>query len=123
LEWKDLKGKVVLLDFMSDSCVPCVEGIPKLKALDEKFRDKGLVVVCVHHKEVKEGASQIPVFLKKHEIAFPVVVDTGKTFVRYNIECTPTYLLVDKTGKVVPRGGWKFTGPPSTEEIEELLKK
>src|SRR5262249_18086035 len=93
LAWKDLKGKVVVLDILSRGCVPCVKALPKLNALHEQFADKGLVVICVLPKEDKEGERQVPEFVKKHHIAFPVMVDGGKTIERYRIERWGTYLV------------------------------
>jgi uncharacterized protein (TIGR03067 family) len=123
LAWKDLNGKVVVLDCMAESCVPCVAALPKLKALHEQFGDKGLVVICVLANKNKEAAKTVPEFVKKHEIAFPVMVDAeaGKTFKSYHIEAYGTYLVVDKTGKVVPRGGRFPRSAPTAEEIKELL--
>jgi uncharacterized protein (TIGR03067 family) len=125
LAWKDLNGKVVVLDFMAESCVPCVAALPRLKALHEQFGDKGLVVLCVLANKNKEAAKTVPEFVKKHEIAFPVMVDAeaGKTFKSYRIEAYGTYLVVDKTGKVVPRGGRFPRSAPTAEEIKELLDK
>jgi thiol-disulfide isomerase/thioredoxin len=123
LAWKDLKGKVVVLDILSRGCVPCVEALPKLNALHEQFADKGLVVICVLPKEDKEGEGQVPEFVKKHNIAFPVMVDGGKTIERYRIERWGTYLAVDKTGKVIPRGGLSPHRAPTAEEIKELLNR
>jgi RNA polymerase sigma factor (sigma-70 family) len=126
LSWDDLKGKVVLLDFMGEACVPCFKGIPKLNALHEQFHDKGLVLISVF----KGSDKTIPAFLKKHGIAFPVVVDAtdankygSRTFMRYGIWRMPTYLLVDRTGKVVPRGGEQLHDVPTAEEIEKLLDR
>src|SRR5262245_40489098 len=126
LTWGDLKGKVVLLDFMAEGCEPCFKGIPKLKALHEEFHDQGLVVISV----MKGGEKTLPAFLKKHEIAYPVVVDAiqkgksySETFKRYGIWKMPTCLLVDRTGKVVPRGGEQLHDVPTADEIKKFLDR
>ncbi len=128
LTWNDLNGKVVLLDFLSENCVGCVKNLPKVNALHEQFRDKGLVVIAVLAKREEKGPSTVPAFVKKHEIAFPVLVDPaepgkpGKTFERYGIWIMPNYILVDKTGKVVARGGVQFQQDvPTADEIKKLL--
>jgi RNA polymerase sigma factor (sigma-70 family) len=128
LGWQDLQGKVVVLDFMARSCVGCLEDLPRLNALHKQFGNKGLVVICVLAGKDQEGAAEeakmVPEFLKKHAIAFPVLVDTGKTFERYDIEAYHTYLVVDKAGKVVSRGGrLPYAAPPTAEEIKELLAR
>jgi peroxiredoxin len=129
LTWNDLKGKVVLLDFMSENCVGCVKSLPQVKALHEQFRDKGLVVISVLGKQEEKGPSTVPAFVKKHQIAFPVLVDPaepgklGKTFERYGIWIKPTYILVDRTGKVVLRGGVQFHDVPTADEIKKFLDR
>jgi RNA polymerase sigma factor (sigma-70 family) len=127
LTWNDLKGKVVLLDFISEGFEPCVKNLPKVKALHEQFHDKGLVVISVLAKRVEKGPSTVPAFVKNHAIAFPVMVDPaepgnpGKTFKRYGIRMMPTYILVDGMGNVVPRDGLQFQDVPTADEIKKLL--
>lgn len=169
LDWNDLKGKVVLLDFLKEGCAPCVESLAALQALQKRFGEKGFVVVCVDQRwndyravqqaedradeitdflnehgiaapcvreivivldrlwraseEAEERVARVTEFLKKRDITLPFVVDTGKTFEGFGIETTPTYLLVDRTGKVIPRGGIKLHSEPTAGEIEAFLKR
>jgi hypothetical protein len=51
------------------------------------------------------------------------MVDGGKTIKRYHIDKWGTYVVVDKTGKVVPRGGLSPHSAPTAEEIKELLNR
>jgi hypothetical protein len=101
--------------------VPCVKALPKLKTLHKEFGDKGLVVICVLVPGTEEEA---PEFVKKHNIAFPVMVDAGMTVKRYHPEqYNGTYLVVDPTGKVVPRGSMRQHSAPTAAEIKELLNR
>ncbi|HEY7155465.1 MAG TPA: TlpA disulfide reductase family protein [Gemmataceae bacterium] len=80
-------------------------------------KDKGLVVIGVHSADQSDKLND---FLKEKKITFPVMIDQGDTAQRYAIEGWPTYFLIEKTGTVV----WGFAhNPPSTAQIEELLKK
>jgi RNA polymerase sigma factor (sigma-70 family) len=115
--WPDLRGKVVLLDFWGTWCGPCVQKLPEVQALFDKYRDRGLVVVGVHSNQ---GAEKLEEFLQRHKFTFPVVADTGKTHESYAIEAVPCYVLVDKAGKVVR--GLSHT-VPKADEIERLLGK
>jgi thiol-disulfide isomerase/thioredoxin len=117
LGWKDLRGKVVLLDFWGTWCQPCVEKLPHAEALYQKYKDRGLVVLGVHSKD---GAENVAAFLQDKRIHFPVVVDGGETAKRYAVESWPTYFLVDQTGQVV----WGFENDaPDEQRIEDLLPK
>jgi thiol-disulfide isomerase/thioredoxin len=113
--WEDLRGKVVLLDFWETGCLPCQQRLPEILALQEKYQGKGLVVLGVHPPE---GAEKLPEFLVKQAISFPVVVDGGKMRERFAIDAFPSYVLVDRTGKVV-RG--VSNSLPKGEEIERYL--
>ncbi len=124
-EWKNVpatttleayKGKVVLLDFWGTWCLPCIEKLPKVQKLYEKYQDKGLVVIGVHSSD---GAETVSAFLEKHGITFPIAIDSGETFESYGIERVPVYFLIDKSGKCV--SGFSHS-PPDEEEIEQLLQ-
>jgi cytochrome c biogenesis protein CcmG, thiol:disulfide interchange protein DsbE len=114
--WQNLKGKVVLLDFWATWCGPCIKSLPEAQLLHEKYHEKGLVVIGIHSPQ---GADKIREFLKKHTISFPIVADTGRTTERSLIEGLPSYVLVDRNGKVV-RGISNTV--PKPEEIEQLLR-
>lgn len=62
----DYRGRVVILDFFYMSCMPCIKTIPKFNALQEKFRDKGLVVIGINSKDNSaEGLNKLPGFMEK----------------------------------------------------------
>jgi thiol-disulfide isomerase/thioredoxin len=109
-------GKVVLLDFWGTWCGPCVANLPKVQALHEKYKDRGLIVIGVHSEQ---GGEDVPAFLKKQPLSFPIAIDTGETVKSYGIESWPTYFLIDKSGKC-PSGF--SSSPPSGKQIEELLR-
>jgi peroxiredoxin len=91
--------------------------LPALQALYEKFNGKGLVVIGVHSPD---NADQLPTFMDKRQISFPVVLDAGKTFENYGIEAVPSYVLVGKSGKVLRA---LTNDLPTESEIQELLGK
>jgi thiol-disulfide isomerase/thioredoxin len=116
LPWKDLHGKVVLLDFWGTWCQPCIKKLPHTEELYQKYKDRGLVVIGVHSNN---GAEDVESFLKEHKIHFPIVVDAGKTAEQYAIQAWPTYFLINREGQVV----WGFENDAPTEKrIEALLK-
>ncbi len=74
LNMADLRGKVVLVDFWTYGCVNCVNTLPHVTALYEKYKDRGLVVVGVHTPEFpfERSASNLQAALKRHGITYPV---------------------------------------------------
>lgn len=109
LTWKDLKGKVVLLDFWATWCGPCVKKLPDVQTLAKKYADQGLVVIGIHSKRAGDTCAD---FVEKKKVTFPIAVDTGTTYERYAVEFIPSYFLIDKTGKVVD--GYSSTLPDET---------
>jgi peroxiredoxin len=96
-----LKGKVVLVEFWSTSCGPCIAKMPTVKALYEKFHKRGFEVVGISLDD-KEGALRR--FIKEKELPWPQHFD-GKGWenqfaARYGIFAIPTMWLVDKAGNL-----------------------
>ena len=98
----DLRGKVVLIDFWGSWCDPCVAGIPELKRMRETLGDKGFEVLGVMTDPAVIGE----VFLKKHKINWPqineeITDDPTSLQHRFGVSFFPTYLVVDREGKLV----------------------
>lgn len=74
LTMQGLKGKVVLVDFWTYSCINCVHTLPYVTELDRKYRDKGLVIIGVHAPEFEfeKNNDNVRVAIAKHGIHYPV---------------------------------------------------
>ena len=94
-----------------------MENLPKVQALREKYKDLGLIVIGVHSES---GAEDVPAFLEKQPLSFPIAIDTGGTAKSYGVEGLPAYFLIDKSGKC---SSGSSNHPPSAKQIEELLGK
>jgi thiol-disulfide isomerase/thioredoxin len=97
-----LNGKVVLVEFWSTSCGPCIAEMPTIKATYEKLHDRGFEVVSISLDD-KEAALRR--FIKEKELPWPQHFD-GKGWenqfaVRYGIFSIPTMWLVDKDGNLL----------------------
>jgi thiol-disulfide isomerase/thioredoxin len=98
-----LKGKVVLVDFWTYSCINCLRTIPYVRAWAEKYKDQGLVVIGVHtpefafeHKEanVKRAVSDL-------HIAYPVAIDNEYSIWRaFENQYWPAHYFIDAQGRV-----------------------
>jgi len=98
-----LRGKVVLIDFWTFACYNCLNALPHVKALEAKYRDKGLVVIGVHtpelaHERVLENVRQE---VKRLGIVYPVVVDNDyRIWNAFHNEYWPAAYYADVTGKL-----------------------
>ncbi len=104
LTMKDLRGKVVLVDFWTYSCINCVRTLPYITGWDRKYRDKGLVIVGVHSPEFEfeKKRSNVEMAIARHGIKYPVALDNKlDTFTAFNNQYWPAHYLIDREGRVV----------------------
>ncbi len=98
LDLSALKGKVVLLDFWGTWCAPCLQSVPRVNELRDKYAASGLVVIGVCHSK---NASKMPEIAEQYGIEYPIAADTaGATFKAYRVNGTPDYYLIDRAGVV-----------------------
>jgi len=99
-----LKGKVVLIDFWTYSCINCIRTLPYLTAWDKKYRDQGLVIVGVHAPEFEfeKNFENVRRAVALRGIAYPVALDNGlATWQEFNNRYWPAHYLIDRDGLVV----------------------
>jgi len=100
---RQLKGKVVLLDFWTYCCINCMHIIPDLKKLEHKYANE-LVVIGVHSAKftAEKGTDNIRQAILRYEIEHPVVNDHEmQIWQDYTANSWPTLFLIDPAGKVV----------------------
>lgn len=103
LQLSDLKNRVILLDFWSYSCVSCIQSLPEIKKLKEKFGSK-LTVIGVHSRKFNNGRDlqSVKKAILKYDITYPVINDADlKIWNNFEIKAWPTYALIDVRGGLV----------------------
>ena len=103
LTLKALKGKVVLVDFWAFDCAPCIEAMPYVQRLFDKYSKGGLVVLGVHtpRAEYEKELPKLREAIKSMKIGFPVVVDNNqKIWTDYRCDLWPTQFIIDKNGMI-----------------------
>jgi thiol-disulfide isomerase/thioredoxin len=99
----DLRGKVVLVDFWTYSCINCLRTLPYLKAWDARYRSKGLVILGVHTPEFafERDLGNVRAAVKRLGVDYPVALDNGYgTWKAYSNNYWPADYLVDQAGRV-----------------------
>ncbi len=112
------KNKLVLLDFWEVWCGACITSLPKVQALYEKYKDRGLQVYGIIHE--KENLETAKLIAQKRKINLPMLFGNEQSKKNYSINAVPVYILIDKTGKIV----FVMEGYPDNleEEIRKNLK-
>jgi thiol-disulfide isomerase/thioredoxin len=118
IDLSNMRGKVVLIDFWSIRCGPCIQEMPHVRAMYDKYQNQGFEVIGISADGDKEQVEQI---LKKTNANWPQRLDNGKDVkVRfhslYNITSLPTVWLLDKNGVIVDRQA-------RGERLEPLIRK
>ncbi len=99
-----LKGKVVLIDFWTYSCINCVRTLPYLVDWDKKYRDKGLVIIGISAPEFEfeKSRDNVADAAKKRGIDYPIALDNNlATWSAYHNQYWPAHYLIDPKGNVV----------------------
>ena len=108
LSFEELKGKVVLVDFWTYSCINCLRSIPYVRAWAEKYRDHGLVVIGVHAPEFafERNVGNVKNAIATLEIDYLVAIDNEyKIWRSFENEYWPAHYFIDGKGKVRHRAG------------------
>lgn len=120
------RGKVVLVDFWTYSCINCIRTLPHLRAWHERYADKGLVIVGVHTPEFdfEKDKENVRTAMARHNISYPVVQDNDyATWRAYKNRFWPRKYLIDKDGYIrydhIGEGAYDET----EKMIQELLKE
>lgn len=95
---RDLRGKVVLVNFWATWCPPCRKEMPDLNALYKEFKGKGFVVLAISD----EKPATVRSFLAKHKVKYPILIDPGdKVHKEFAVDGIPKSYLYDRDGKLV----------------------
>ena len=100
---KELRGKVILVDFWTYSCFNCINTFPYVQAWHEKYAKDGLVVLGIHAPEFQfeRKLANVKQAVKKHGLTFPIALDNGFELWRaYRNRYWPAFYLIDKKGVV-----------------------
>src|SRR5207244_3715407 len=103
---RDLRGKIVVLDFWTLCCINCMHTLPDLTKLEKKYPNQ-LVVIGVHTAkfENERDTESIRKAVLRYEITHPVVNDAAMRIWRtYEVQSWPTLYLIDPEGYIVGRG-------------------
>lgn len=103
LKLADLRGKVVLVDFWTYSCINCLRTLPHLKEWNEKYSDKGFVLIGVHSPEFDFEKKLVNVrqAVEENGLKYPVALDSDMaTWKNYKNRFWPAKYLVDADGRI-----------------------
>jgi cytochrome c biogenesis protein CcdA/thiol-disulfide isomerase/thioredoxin len=117
-----LKGKVVVIDFWTYSCINCLRSIPYVRAWAEKYQDHGLVVIGVHTPEFafERNVKNVRTAVADLKIGYPVAVDNDyKIWRAFDNEYWPAHYFIDAQG----RTRYHHFGEGEYDESERVIQR
>lgn len=127
---KDLKGKVVLVDFWTYTCINCIRTLPYLKSWHDKYADEGLQIIGVHTPEFKfeQKYENVKSAVEKYELKYPIVQDNSyATWRAYKNRWWPRKYLIDIDGFLrydhIGEGAYKETEKVIQELLNERMER
>jgi cytochrome c biogenesis protein CcdA/thiol-disulfide isomerase/thioredoxin len=121
---ESLKGKVVLVDFWTYSCINCLRSIPYVRAWAEKYKDQGLVVIGVHAPEFpfEKNIDNVKQAVAKLKIDYPVAIDNDYAIWRaFHNEYWPADYFIDGEGRIRHHYFGEGDYAESEKVIQQLL--
>ncbi len=126
LSFRQLRGRVVLVDFWDYTCVNCIRTLPYVQAWHERYRDKGLTVIGVHTPEFMfaQYESNVERGIREFGLTYPIVIDSNREiWTAFANRYWPTKYLLDKDG-YLRYGHFGEGGYAECEQvIQELLRE
>ena len=98
LSLKDLRGKVILLDFWIKNCGACIQSVPYLNKLQDKFKGKSFKVISINCYDPVKDVSW---FCNKHNTNFSVLLNGKEIAEKYGVNGFPAFFVIDKEGKII----------------------
>jgi peroxiredoxin len=116
-ELNNFHGKIVLLDFFYMSCYYCIQAIPHLSKLYDKYKDKDVVVLGINPFDNNENSlRRLPKFIENNKMTYPIIFVDTEISKLYNVSGYPTMYIIDKEGTI------KYRSPVWGEGLEELFE-
>jgi len=115
----DWRGHVVLVNFWATTCAPCIEELPELRALYQRWNGYGLEMVGVAMPY--DPPSYVQSFQQRHALPYPIALDVAGTVTRAfrHVQAVPTSFLIGADGTML----YEHVGRLDSARIERILRR
>jgi cytochrome c biogenesis protein CcdA/thiol-disulfide isomerase/thioredoxin len=123
---EELRGKVVLVDFWTYSCINCIRTLPYVRAWAEKYKEEGLVVIGVHAPEFafEKKIDNVKNAIEDFKIGYPVAIDNDyKIWRAFQNSYWPAQYLIDAKGQIRYHHFGEGNYRQSEQAIQDLLRE
>lgn len=117
VDFSQFRGKVVLLEFWFMNCGPCLKAVPDLNELSKKYKKDDFLLYGVEFVE-SYPRNDLQKYVSKIKIDYPVLYKGKELAGNYSVQAAPTFMILDKEGKIV-----YFESGFDKEKIETIIKE
>ncbi len=115
----DLRGKAVWINFWASWCPPCQFETPTIRAMYDKYRDRGLVIVAVQVQQTVQAGRD---YANRYGLAYTIGADvTGAIFHTYHVFALPTQFFIDPDGVLRQIVNGPLSETRASQLIESIL--
>jgi len=115
----DLRGKAVWVNFWASWCPPCQFETPTIRAMDEKYRDRGLAIVAVQVQQTVDAGRE---YAQRYDLQYTIGADvTGAIFHTYHVFALPTQFFIDPNGVLRQIVNGPLSDARASQLIESML--
>ena len=118
---KQLRGRIVILDFWTYCCINCLHVLPDLKYLEQKYKDS-VTIIGIHSAKFdnEKETENIRQAILRYDIEHPVLVDKNfRVWQEYAVKAYPTFVVIDPQGYIVAT----LTGEGKRQILDDLIEK
>jgi thiol-disulfide isomerase/thioredoxin len=117
---RDLRGKVVIVDFWATWCPPCRALMPHLQKMNQELSSKGLVILGL---DIGEDANDVTKFMRSESYTFPALLGAEPDVsAKYYVEGYPTTFVIDRNGRIVFRAFSEDSSAELRKAVEAALR-
>jgi thiol-disulfide isomerase/thioredoxin len=123
---EDLRGRVVLIDFWTYSCINCIRTFPYIQSWHEKYQNKGLVLLGVHTPEFnfERERANVAQAAQEHGLSYPIAMDNDYvTWNAFHNHFWPAHYLIDVDGTIRYRHFGEGNYAETEQAIQSLLRE
>ena len=95
---KDLKNKVVVINFWFMACAPCIRELPELNKVVEKYASKNVVFLAISSEDEAEKLTE---FIKKRKFSYEIVPQNKEVNEKFNLVLFPNNIVIDNNGTII----------------------
>jgi thiol-disulfide isomerase/thioredoxin len=109
------RGKVVMLDFWATWCGPCIAAMPKVQALQSRYKKQGVTVLGIL-VDASNNAARAQGILDRQQVSYLNLLDNSKVKKLYQVSSYPRYIIINKKGTVT------FDGAADASQLEQAIQ-